>query len=521
MMKEAYLGIDVKTAAELAPPGPGYSGGIEVERAVARRSRTKVLRVADIATPAACAGLFIWVAALPPFHTGLWFLTEPVEVALYLSGALCAAALVVLALCRVPVGAVLRDPLVLLPILLGVVSILLSLFTAFPARSWFGPPQTGEGALWFVVLGLQIAVFRLAGAEWLRGAAMGGAAFMLLLTLAGQPLNSFPDYLAFVGIGLAIAVPGWAALGLGAICVVASASKGAILLAPVLAIAGLCRAPRRTLCLLAPFAAMFAIDCLDMMPSAWSRTLLWRVSWNALASDPMIWLHGLGWGSFNDMLLNHRHVALALDPTWEGGWWRGAWHSHNLIIEALLSVGIAGPILVLAPLVVAAGRSIGLRAGLWAALAAVSAIWMPTPHALPFVALAFASVGRTDAGHGLSPRWTVALMFLPAVWLLFAALLALSMAISAERTYRGVMAGAVPLPHLASMGRGGDHLWQITVNELARLHAASAGRPLADDEVKRLNALIAIVDTEIAAGHAGDRLRRIRVPAPSVSGAPR
>lgn len=62
------------------------------------------------------------------------------------------------------------------------------------------------------------------------------------------------------------------------------------------------------------------------------------------------------------------------------------------------------------------------------------------------------------------------------------------------------------LPHLLSVGRGGDHLLQVTKN----LVASRYGRPLNDDEVVLLRRVVAEVDREINAGHAGDRLRMLR-----------
>lgn len=351
--------------------------------------RWRIARIA--ATVAACASLFVWGAALPPFHTGLWFMTEPQEIALWASGALAA---IVLAW-HPGAREAMRSPLVLIPLALAGLTLVTSLAQPFPVRSWFGPPQTGEGGFWFLTLGLQVALFRLADRVWAARVALGSAAAVVGITMDGQPLNSFTDYLAFVGIALAIIHPGWFGMLWCAGLVIASGSKGAMMLTPFMVamalVVGRDRLPRAIVAGIAPLYAMVGILALaEWMPSAWSRLLLWRISVEGMIAEPMTWLVGHGWGGYNDMLLRHRALAVALDPTWEGAWWRGAWHSHNAPIEALLSVGIVGLVLVIALYALAAARSDRIGAGLWAAMAGLAAIWPPIPCVVPFIALALA-----------------------------------------------------------------------------------------------------------------------------------
>lgn len=61
----------------------------------------------------------------------------------------------------------------------------------------------------------------------------------------------------------------------------------------------------------------------------------------------------------------------------------------------------------------------------------------------------------------------------------------------------------LPLP---SMGRGGDHLLQIAVNLVSKM----SGRKMTPAETKTLQSVVAEIDREVAAGHAGDRLRNVR-----------
>lgn len=345
------------------------------------------------ATALASASLFIWLAALPPCQVGLWFETEPVEIALYGVGAL--AALVLIFSSTKDAADALRHPLVLIPLALAALTLVMSLFVPFPARSWFGPPQTGEGGLWCLTLGLLVALFRIADADIVARVAVLSAVALAVARAVGIEINAFPDYLAFVGLAIGLACPGRPMLYLTPFLIAASGSKGALLFVPVCAVVGMLVCKRRWISALfagaAPFAAMIAVAMLYQMPSGGSRLIMWAAAARAILREPGVWWHGFGWGGMNDMVQRHYAVIAHYDPHWEG--LGQVWHSHNEFVEAWLSVGIAGPILMLALFVVAAhGTHDRLCAGCWAAYAGLSAIWMPIPETVPFLALALATV---------------------------------------------------------------------------------------------------------------------------------
>ena len=345
----------------------------------------------------ACATLFIWLAALPPFQVGLWYLTEPVEIALFGTGALAALVLVF----HPKVEWAMWHPLVLIPAGLVILTAATAQFHSFPTRSGFGPPQTGEGGLWFAALAMMVALFRVADRRAVAHAACWSGAILLVARWTGPQVNSFPDYLAFVGLALIVIreprslfedAADWPLI-IGAALIASSGSKGAFMLVPAIMLVALMRAPRALLAAVVPPLTVIAIDLLHTLPSAGSRVMLWRSAIAALQGEPGLWWHGAGWGGMNDLVARHYRAIAQVEPNWEG--LGEAWHSHNEFVEAFISVGIGGAVLMIALFVVAAHASIGrLRAGAWCALAGLSAIWMPTPVVVPFLAAALAITSR-------------------------------------------------------------------------------------------------------------------------------
>jgi hypothetical protein len=97
-------------------------------------------------------GFFIYVLALRPFAFGIWFQSEPVTTSLLALGALAAPCLLALELTGHPVADVLARPPVQLLTAFVLWSALASTLQSFPARSWFGPPEIGEGVFAFLAL---------------------------------------------------------------------------------------------------------------------------------------------------------------------------------------------------------------------------------------------------------------------------------------------------------------------------------------------------------------------------------
>jgi hypothetical protein len=346
----------------------------------------------------ATASLCLWFLTLPAFALGIWVKAEPAAVALYGAGAIAAVWLSVVP--RETFGA----PLALLPLSIALPTFALSPLLAFPARSWFGAPQVGQGGFWWLSVAVLTALMASADRRWLTwGAVASGAGIVAWTLVAAHPEHDWSDWTAFAGFGL-VMLDGWPALLTGAALVAVSGSKGAWLLAagalvlwalwhrwrPLTALAA-------GLAFMVPFAATAAMFILPW-PSAHSRAMLIEVIGLALPmKDGTAW-HGAGWGEFNDAVLAARPTLAAIDPTWEG-LGMGAAHSHNLWAESLLALGPLGMFLAVAlfavpPLI----SSVNPRAlAAWVALAGLYAIWYPLPQCAPFLALGLAALGPRDA----------------------------------------------------------------------------------------------------------------------------
>jgi len=97
-------------------------------------------------------------------------------------------------------------------------------------------------------------------------------------------------------------------------------------------------------------AGMYWLGIQKGLESPLSRSEMIAVAIEALRADPMMLLHGAGWGSYNDILyrfLAHVRDVRVASETWQpsldimGG---GAFHTHNSYLEATISTGLPGGI---------------------------------------------------------------------------------------------------------------------------------------------------------------------------------
>jgi hypothetical protein len=538
---------------------------MNVEPGSNRPSAPAVIWLAALLLGLAC---FVFVGALPPFGFGIWYQTEPVTILAVAAGATAAVLLAWAAFGGMPVATALAHPAALFTGLLALVTLLLAPLAPFPMRSLFGPPETGEGGLWFAALApitaLALLVWPHHGPRTLVQAMLFVAfASLVAFSVVPQPGSGWRpgkwiEYLGYIGPYAALAFlplvvgrhrwPGPALATLIALIAVGLSQNrtAMILLGAGLATAGSLwlaerrLAPRllRRLALVAtvglPLAVALSFQFLTPVASDFSvqsRSLLTLVGVAAITADPTMLLHGQGWGGYNDLLLAHAlldgvslYEAGAWKPSWEalGG---GAFHSHNAYLEAVLALGVVGGALYAASMTSAplwaASRGWALSVGLWVTLAGLAVAWFPLAHILPFQAVALAATaggvasGRRFGGSARRP-WAVALPVLA---------LALVLAVGVADMVRTTRAGgavidaakarrpveASPDPRaLDDRGRGGTHLWWVAVNMSSYIASQLERRlPVTELEVAWFDRLREAMDQRVAAGEAGLRLRSV------------
>ncbi len=391
--------------------------------------------------------LFIVFLALPPFHTGVWFQSEPVIIGLHIVSAIACAGVTLLILSnRTRYFYIIKHPFVLFPAFLGIWSVLVSPFASVPVLSWLGYPCQGEGILWYFDLASLIAagigvneysgIRR--GIAWISTAAAWTVTGLTIYGNFRHPAWQwspywFPDYIAFYGIFAIIILTTYirpdsfmaqaGCLSAGGGIVVLSDNRAAILLSLILIpltwgmLSYLRQRQKRFVRLYAagPIIAipifltvgisLYEIHRTETHPkkqiqsdSLSSRSLQNRVIFLSFQDKPSALFTGYGWGHYADQLIayaNQDAVFLnAEGPERLDSLDREYFHSHNDFAEALLSSGVIGMLLLWGLLIslpfcckdsqiALAGTSAVLTAGL-------SAVWFQLPGSLPFMALAFA-----------------------------------------------------------------------------------------------------------------------------------
>ena len=333
--------------------------------------------------------LNLFVFGLPPFHAGVWVQTEPVMLVEYIFAAFTGLWLVI-GLSRKWLAQLSAHPLWIALLLWTLWQLIPTVLATSPWRSWFGPPQTGEGVAWNVVLLLN---FMLACPLWqvarLRNILLGAAALQIAVNCplylyydGGRenfyPLESwtpiqFPTFLAFQGIYLfiAAALAGLfrtrknyihAALALAVVLII-SRCRSAMALCAVAITTSLLKFPRpgklwRGLAIAACFSPLLWVALCHYAPDAAMlynkesllrpRVILNQVAVAALENEPSrVWI-GNGWGRFGDDMFKYilvdgvdvyQHGARNPNTIMVDG---GAFLSHSQPLEAFLSMGIVG-----------------------------------------------------------------------------------------------------------------------------------------------------------------------------------
>lgn len=331
------------------------------------------------------------------------------------------------------------------PLLMASVTIAALPWAPFPLRSWLGHPALGLGGAWWLALAALVAAKRFD--------LIPAIAALLACALQYSPwsLNSWPDWLAFVAIGLCLGSRGWLNWIAAAVCLLVSQNITAIAALPICAMLAMFW-PRRwwyALPLLLAACSSFLILLVQslassLLPSLASRAILWKTLLSADRAPA-------GWGMVDDTMLSG-HV---FDREWEG-LAAGSFSAHNGFLESWLALGWVG-LALFALLFVVGARKARSREELtaWCLLAVLSSAWFELPIALPWLALAFARLGIVSI-YRLHASFLASLLFLSAFAVAFAAW-------TSQRLIWDAEAGR-PLTPIVEPWTGSPHLWWLLLN---------------------------------------------------------
>lgn len=385
-----------------------------------------------IAVLALASALLLPFSSLPTFRLGYWDKAEPMAVWFHASAALATLA-VLHALWRHPEATLARitHPFVLLPLGVGVWSVLAAPTAKLPLLSLFGAPQSGMGALWFLDLAAYTACALLVAERpdaWhkMGRLAIGVAAAVAVLkawdwyTLRRDGSHLLIFVAAYYG-WLALALPlitGYCladkVAGFAAAVVVAVASHSMTAVGLLMLSLGIAWAPGRSLRLermLTPGRAALAVMVAAVLPwlvlhtvplalekeSLRDRFLVHQLIQADLAGESSALVFGHGWGRTQDAL--HMWLNISGERLWDPTWTfllSDYFHSHNWALEALHAVGLPGTLLVLAGFVAiplfARPECRMAATGFAIAVTLFHGLWFQLSLSIPLMAMAAAAV---------------------------------------------------------------------------------------------------------------------------------
>lgn len=389
-----------------------------------------------LAPVALAMGLLLPLASLPVFAFGYWDKAEPLIV-LFHAGAALASLAVAVALLLQPHATLARitHPYVLLPLAVGLWSLVIAPTTRLPLLSILGAPQSGYGALWFfdgaawcacallvadhprawtwltrLAVGIALVIAIIKGWDWWSlhhggshllifvAAYYGWLALALPLpTCRGEPQRLVELVgLGAVAGGLAVASQSMTAVGLLIAAGVAAAIPTRW---PHLATR---LTPRGGAALVAvaaglPWLVLHTMPWLLEKESLRDRFLVHRLVQAHLKADPAALVLGHGWGRTQDAF--HTWLNVSGERLWSPTWTflsSDYFHSHNWALEALHAAGLPGLALVLAGFVAipvfarADCRPLATAFALAATL--FHGVWFPLSLSVPLTAMALAGV---------------------------------------------------------------------------------------------------------------------------------
>lgn len=368
-----------------------------------------------------------------PLRVGLWIESEFLILIFQL---FCSVGALMLALQKRQMPILTHPSMLCLAGLIGLSCVLLA-WHPFKGASWFGPPETGMGIGLLLCLYVMVVLFW-EGLEkrpvlFVTIGLLGACALGVWVLCVDQGLikvknfYTFKSFLAFVGLAVlaftARLEKKWHK------CVFVSCAVAIVLISTnKTAIAALFCAPvflwmlsrfsfekarhlAVAVVVLAPFLTC-GFEWLIASPgrflTIWSRLLSQKIVYVALADNPWILLHGLGWGNFTELLIKYGAVVSQdpyavspfMDKTWDA-LARYDFHNHNCFLETLSAQGIGGFLCHLGFLgtLMSFCDSKHFKAGFsfLFVYGVTCANWFEMPLSIPFTALGFACLlsGRT------------------------------------------------------------------------------------------------------------------------------
>jgi hypothetical protein len=350
---------------------------------------------------------FLFVFGLPPFQGGIWLQTEPILLCLFILASLTCLWLIA-GIHKQWLGMEQPHPLWLILLAWVGWQLLATLAAPLPWQSWFGPPQQGEGAAWYISMLLTcMLAYPLWQVASYRRVILGAACCALLLECALHLFNPleidkwkpgrWASYLAFpmgylwiavmIGLNTASGVVYCVMISLGYIALYTSWNRSAILILAcsmtVSTLLVILRRQRTLRRLFHPGKAWRIIAIvICFLPLVWvvygtelashtarkddlsavrilaeksdaigARVTLNQATLSIVQHEPEQLLIGTGWGRFSDNVFKYvlvDGVHIYRDGKYKPNWnmINGiAFHSHSQPMEALLALGLPGMLL--------------------------------------------------------------------------------------------------------------------------------------------------------------------------------
>lgn len=388
-----------------------------------------------------------FIVAIRGIGVGLWPQSETPMAAIHFCASLCLIGLMLLLMRSKPIWPHLKSPLVLIPFLIGTLSLVLLPFSDSQVLSFLGAVQTGEGVVWWFDISVLSAgsmlLWRLP--RWRKAiitAAIFSFCVCFILSVSHFYLKHFyaplffPDYLAFPVLafmpfvylhwsreqkGISFHILFYVALNALLFSTRNYTMTAFGLIAPVFFWILSSRLNERFYKILS-FSAiavipLFCIFLFLVIPqfhtdqgyynyattgafrTIASRAYLIQVSLDSQIEAPATFLTGYGWGKYSDHLARYQPTQWLDLINFNRAQWDGLvdehFHSHNMFIDTLNAIGILGCVLLFLyylSFALRAKKSMKNMAVLQSAgfMAWVS-LWFYLPIHLPFLVFAATS----------------------------------------------------------------------------------------------------------------------------------